>query len=161
VFVRAGLAALAAMAIVPGAAMAVPVAAGTPVNQTPPTIVSAQSHDPLPSIAVGQSLQCTQGPEGPAGPQGPAGRDAKVTCTVKAAKGKKPPKVTCTVKLVSSSGKVRARLVRGKRVYASGASSAGGVLRLTPRRRLTPGIYKLVLIDRHGVRTVAARVIVR
>jgi hypothetical protein len=50
--------------------------------------------------------------------------------------------------------------VRGKRVYASG-SSVGGKLRLTPRRGLKRGLYKLVLIDKHGVRTVAAEVVVR
>jgi hypothetical protein len=55
---------------------------------------------------------------------------------------------------------VRARLVRGKRVYASG-NSVGGKLRLNPRRALKRGLYKLVLIDRHGVRTVAAEVVVR
>lgn len=100
------------------------------------------------------------GPAGPAGPQGPPGRDAKVTCVVKPAKGKRKAKITCTVKFRKSGGKVRARLVRGKHVYASGVS-VRGVLRLTPRRALKRGLYKLVLIDRHGVRTVAAQVVIR
>jgi creatinine amidohydrolase/Fe(II)-dependent formamide hydrolase-like protein len=37
----------------------------------------------------------------------------------------------------------------------------GGKLRLTPRRAVKRGFYKLVLIDKHGGRTVAAEVVVR
>jgi hypothetical protein len=102
-----------------------------------------------------------QGPQGPAGPQGPKGRpgrDAKVTCKVK--KKGKTPRVTCTVKFVATSGKVRARLTRGRRVYATGLV-VHGTLRLTIKRKLAAGNYTLTLIGKHGSSRVVVRVSIR
>lgn len=93
------------------------------------------------------------GPKGEQGAQGPAGvngRDALVTCKPgKAKRGK--VKVTCTVRFraASSSTRVRARLARGHRVYASGARAvkpgARGSVSLRARRRLARGSYTLLL----------------
>jgi hypothetical protein len=114
-----------------------------------------------PGSTGAQGPQGSQGPAGAQGPQGPAGRDAKVTCKVTFAKNKKkPPKVTCKVSFVNQkvSGKVRARLTRGKRLYATGTSS-GHTLQLHARRSVRPGTYTLTLVDRKGVRTVTHVVI--
>jgi hypothetical protein len=90
------------------------------------------------------------GPKGDQGAQGPAGkngRDAVVTC--KAKRGK--VKVTCTVRFraASSSTRVRARITRGHRVYASGAravkAGAKGSVSLRAHRRLARGRYTLLL----------------
>jgi hypothetical protein len=63
-----------------------------------------------------------KGDQGAQGPVGKNGRDAVVTCKPGKAKHGKV-KVTCTVrfKAAASSTRLRARLARGHRVYASGA----------------------------------------
>jgi hypothetical protein len=70
-----------------------------------------------------------------------------VTCKVK--KSRKGPKVTCTVKLAKAKkGKLHALLTRGTRVYATGRT-VRGVLTLTAKRRLRPGVYTLTLVGKH------------
>jgi hypothetical protein len=98
----------------------------------------------------------TQGPAGPAGAQGPAGRDAIVTCRQKKARGR-TVNIVCSVRLVKPAGaaRVRARLTRGRTVYASGQSADASTKRV-PLRALRPivsGRYILTLVvtggDRH------------
>ena len=52
-------------------------------------------------------------------------------------------------------GKVRARLSRGKHVYATGTSTSRG-LRLTAKRHLAAGTYKLILFGRNGATVLTA-----
>jgi hypothetical protein len=117
--------------------------------------------------AVGPS-----GAKGDLGPQGPAGkngRDAVVTCKPgKAAGGK--VKVTCTVRFTaaSSSTRVRARISRGRHVFARGARvvtpGARGSVSLIAPRRLAHGSYTLLLtfVDAQGhQRVIRQRVTVR
>jgi hypothetical protein len=95
----------------------------------------------------GQGPAGEPGPTGATGPQGRPGRDARVTCKVK--KAKKGPRVTCTVRLKeAAAGKLHALLTRGTRVYATGRT-VRGVLTLTAKRRLRPGVYTLTLVGKH------------
>ncbi|MEO8688467.1 MAG: FG-GAP-like repeat-containing protein, partial [Solirubrobacteraceae bacterium] len=104
------------------------------------------------------------GPRGDQGAQGPAGangRDAVVTCKPGKVRHRKV-KVTCVVrfKAGASSARVRARITRGHRVYASGARAvrrgARGRVSLRGHRRLSRGRYTLLLTfaDRRGHETV-------
>jgi hypothetical protein len=88
--------------------------------------------------------------------QGPAGRDAIVTCRQKKARGR-TVNVVCSVRLVKPAGaaRVRARLTRGRTVYASGHSAGASTKRvpLRARRPIAAGRYMLTLVvtgvDRH------------
>jgi hypothetical protein len=86
------------------------------------------------------------GARGPAGPRGARGRRGRVTCTVRSKR-----RVSCRVSAASGS---RARLIRGRRVYATGTPA-----RLRARRTIRPGRYTMRLVNR-GRRT-ALRVTVR
>ena len=77
-----------------------------------------------------------RGVTGARGARGPAGPAASVTCRLTGARARR---VTCTVKLRGRAAGTRARLVRGKRVYASGT-----LARLSARRALPPGRYTLL-----------------
>jgi hypothetical protein len=118
----------------------------------------------------GGAAQGTQGPQGPSGPggpkgdkgdRGPAGRDATVKCRVTGKKRK--PRVRCTVKLARKlSGRTRARLARGGRVYARGRTSGRRPLTLEGKRRIPHGTYTLTVVNsyRGHTRTVSARVVI-
>jgi hypothetical protein len=107
----------------------------------------------------------TNGTNGAQGAQGPPGRDAVVTC--KAGKGN--GKIVCSVsyKVGKATRMVSARLMRGKRLYASGrrAVHAGSVrLSLKTRRRFGAGRYvlRLALLDAGGSwRTLSVGAVVR
>ena len=88
------------------------------------------------------------GATGAAGPAGPAGRDAVVTCKpTKGAGAAKKVTVVCSVKLATRArASVRGVLKRGGRAVATArASRQAGKLALRLNRRMTRGVYDLVL----------------
>ena len=105
------------------------------------------------------------GTDGATGPQGPRGRDARVRCTAgKPRRGR--VRVICRVRLVSSSAsyRIRARLSREGRTYATGRGAVHGgrtVLRMRRVRAIRPGTYTLStrVSGRHAISR--QRVIVR
>jgi len=86
------------------------------------------------------------GATGPAGPRGARGARGRVTCKVRSRR-----RVSCRVSAASGS---RARLVRGRRVYATGTPA-----RLRARRAVRPGRYTLRLVN--GRRQTSLAVTVR
>lgn len=88
-----------------------------------------------------QGLPGVAGPRGPRGRRGRRGRDARVSCKVKRRR------VTCKVTFGSRRARAgtRARLTRGRTVYASGT-----VRRLVARRSIRAGRYTLTLVSRAG-----------
>ena len=98
------------------------------------------------------------GTQGPPGPQGPPGRDALVTCTVKAKRGRKP-KIKCTVTYPSAGARrVDLELRRRGRALASGhATPPDRTIRLTPRTGLGSGrcVIRAVTVATDGSRHVA------
>ena len=100
------------------------------------------------------------GPPGPVGLSGPAGsdgqpgrpgRDARVSCKPRKTKKKGKVKVTCKVTLAAGKrGAVTARLMKGRRVVASGRG-VDSSLHLHSKAKVRPGRYRLVLeVDRAG-----------
>lgn len=111
------------------------------------------------------------GPQGPPGAQGPGGlhgaaglagpngADGKVTCKLIQPKGKrfKNLKFSCTTTGAAHTGHTAVRLLRGRRVVASGTLS-GSVIRVSAARALAPGRYTVEVLRRtHGDWTVARR----
>lgn len=88
-----------------------------------------------------QGLPGVAGPRGPRGRRGRRGRDARVSCKAKRRR------VTCKVTFGSRRARAgtRARLTRGRTVYASGT-----VRRLVARRSIRAGRYTLTLVSRAG-----------
>jgi Ca2+-binding RTX toxin-like protein len=106
------------------------------------------------------------GATGAAGPAGAAGRDAVVTCKpTKGTGAAKKVTVVCSVKLAArASASVRGVLKRGGRAVATArATRRGGKLALRLDRRMSRGVYDLVLIwtERDGRATVKHRVRLR
>jgi hypothetical protein len=103
------------------------------------------------------------GATGATGPQGPAGRNAAVTC--KPLKGKsKVVKVTCTVKFASAGkASVRALLVRGAQVIASGRRPVGKGTASITLRGVRPGHYRLLLVRTTGAgaKALSQKVVIR
>ncbi len=88
------------------------------------------------------------GPAGGTGPAGPAGRNAVVTCRPTKGKGAaKKVSVVCSVKLAAGArASVRGVLKRGGRAVATArASRRAGKLALRLDRRMSRGVYDLVL----------------
>jgi hypothetical protein len=107
--------------------------------------------------------------------RGPASKVELLTCKpageglIQHEHGETPPAAgTCTgkrvrgaVKFTATGAATRARLVRGRLIFATGASVAtargGSELVLTERRPLTRGTYTLILRRRHGGHPITQR----
>lgn len=103
-----------------------------------------------------------RGPTGPRGATGPRGRSGKVElveCTA-VKRGKARPQQVCEVKLGAApfrlggrGAKLAARVVRGRKIYATGFVIRDGRRRaqllLKPRRKLDRGRYTLTVKRRH------------
>lgn len=101
------------------------------------------------------------GSPGPPGPRGEPGKAAEVKCQT-TGKGRHK-KTTCKVIQLASASSVRARLSRGRIVYALGHARARGhraALRLHALRAIPPGRYVLTLVLERGRRslTISRRV---
>ncbi len=153
------------------ATLAVVSNAGTPANSTV-TLVGAASGAsaavPGPPGADGDDGDDggpgptgPTGPPGATGPQGPPGRDATVTCKVKA----RSNNIKCTVKFTAAREVQMASLRRDGVTYAVGKPHRqGGKLVLgfaTDRRKLEPGTYVLRVVQRIDGQRIVTRTRVR
>jgi len=97
------------------------------------------------------------GPAGPRGADGPVGasiRDIKVICVLVKRRGRiTGTKCKAKVALEGGGARVSLHLVRGRRLYASGASSAEGSTAIVPLRQVAPlerGRYEAIVDVERG-----------